>query len=730
VTTQQSLGRAAASTAGSKTRTSYINHENTLSAFDFPATHVATEAFEPVLSAAQSKGESWLGLNFFSKFDGVQGAAALRPLVRLRLAVALDVSGSMASSFDNDMSYSSWGQFRASNNENAKLEVAKQCLLAVARQLEPGDELGVVLFNHTHEVLVPLTTVGAKPAQFRTALAKKLQDVCAGGGTDLAEGFQAALDLFGQQPANSRTTRTPRTAGKGKGRKKSATAATAAVTAASSSASEGDSQVTVSRVLFLTDMQSDQHDEDAVLALASAAAADSTTKRNRNAEAKSTGPIYTSITGIGVDLSVGAVRALSQTPGGRYGSVASAAEFSRVAGSDTMLVHEAVPVAFDITATVVGIDHAVAPPRPPLSSSTSFLPPPPPSSSGSATVEAVRLEAGCGHPEAAAVKPGDTQVTFSSEFAASEKGEPPILLRLSGCDQARGPSGCAVKFTWRNFDGSPGAATLTVPPGLGAEIPALLPSPPSPLVSSSALSVPSSISNTGTGNGSNSNNESAFTNLNIRKALALVRFVDFQESYMTQDNNDVAGAEDDDDYVSIHGSLGARMAPPRRSNMGRSYQWSAPPVQSQQQWPSTRKRKAGAPGTQGAIHEAEADLIEANRLVDRALVAEDWSNRAASARATLLAEVGEVCADASVVPGGNNQAFAETLQQIVDLELADANCLRARAASLGGSDFLGNDSTKNTVRSSDAGSNANKKAISSESGMATRRNSPRKCNGK
>jgi len=290
VTTQQSLGRAAASTAGSKTRTSYINHENTLSAFDFPATHVATEAFEPVLSAAQSKGESWLGLNFFSKFDGVQGAAALRPLVRLRLAVALDVSGSMASSFDNDMSYSSWGQFRASNNENAKLEVAKQCLLAVARQLEPGDELGVVLFNHTHEVL--------------------------------AEGFQAALDLFGQQPANSRTTRTPRTAGKGKGRKKSATAATAAVTAASSSASEGDSQVTVSRVLFLTDMQSDQHDEDAVLALASTAAADSTTKRNRNAEAKSTGPIYTSITGIGVDLSVGAVRALSQTPGGRYGSVA------------------------------------------------------------------------------------------------------------------------------------------------------------------------------------------------------------------------------------------------------------------------------------------------------------------------------------------------------------------------------------------------------------------------
>ena len=678
MTTQQTLGRAAASGVGRKTRTSYINHENTLSAFDFPTTRVATEPFEPVLSAAQSKGESWLGLNFFSKFDGVQGAAALRSLVRLRIAVALDVSGSMASSFDNDSSHGSWGQFRTSNNENAKLEVAKQCLLAVAKQLEPGDELGVVLFNHDQEVLMPLTTVGANPAQFRATLAEELKNVHSGGGTDLAGGFQAALHLFGPsaKPATNQTARG------GKGRKKASTTAGAAAT---SSASGVDSRVVVSRVLFLTDMQSGQNDEDEVLALASGAAATAPVANHTSStHSKSTGPIFTSITGIGVDLSVGAVRALSQTPGGRYASVASAAEFKLVAGANTLLVPEVAPVAFGITAAV-GMGNAGAPA--PSSSSTSSPPPPPPSS-GPGSSETVRFEAGCGHPEAAAVKPGDKQVTFSSEFAASAKGDPPILLRLSGCDQARGFSGCLVKFTWRNFDGSPGEATISAPQ-----------------LSPSVLPMKSSSNAAGTGNGnsnSNSNNEEGvFSDLNLRKALALVRFVDFQEEYMTQDNNASDDEDDDEDGHQSMYSLGASMAPFRRyTNVS----------QPQQGFGFRNKRKAGAPHEQGAIQVAD-------RLATRAMAAEDWSKRAATARATLLTEVEEVCGDASVAPGGSNQAFAETLQQIVDLELSDANRLRTEAASHCGGE-LGNNSNKNNTRSETG---------LSESGVRTRKTLPRKC---
>jgi hypothetical protein len=115
--------------------------------------------------------------------------------------------------------------------------------------------------------------------------------------------------------------------------------------------------------------------------------------------------------------------------------------------------------------------------------------------------------------------------------------------------------------------------------------------------------------------------------LGIRKAIALVRFVDFQETYMTDDRN---GDGDDDSDDDDDGNAGAPSA---------------------------------------------ADLTA------RAEAAERWASRAAAARAALLAEVGAACGDGSVFPGAGNASFGETLEQVATLEAKDASALRARAAA-------------------------------------------------
>lgn len=95
---QQVVGHASGS-AGGKARTSYINHENTLAEFSFPRGASggagAAASLAPILASASERGETWLGVNFASVYDGA-GAAALRSRVRLRIVVVLDYSGSMA----------------------------------------------------------------------------------------------------------------------------------------------------------------------------------------------------------------------------------------------------------------------------------------------------------------------------------------------------------------------------------------------------------------------------------------------------------------------------------------------------------------------------------------------------------------------------------------------------------------------------------------------------------
>jgi len=114
------------------------------------------------------------------------------------------------------------------------------------------------------------------------------------------------------------------------------------------------------RVLFLTDMLSGPDDEDSVLNLADAAAlrtpnsflttigseegtkeGEKGTKKQRREsveekemESKSLPNIFTTVVGIGVDLSVGSVERISSTRGGRYMSVMSGDEFEKTVAKE------------------------------------------------------------------------------------------------------------------------------------------------------------------------------------------------------------------------------------------------------------------------------------------------------------------------------------------------------------------------------------------------------------
>ncbi|MDB2283262.1 VWA domain-containing protein [Halorubrum ezzemoulense] len=112
---------------------------------------------------------------------------------RLDLVAVLDVSGSMDSSFDAYY-YDEHGRKReAEDGAATKLDAATQSLCALTEQLHDEDRLGVVLYNHRAHVAKPLRDVGATDMP---AIRRHIREIAAGGSTNLADGFEAAVDML------------------------------------------------------------------------------------------------------------------------------------------------------------------------------------------------------------------------------------------------------------------------------------------------------------------------------------------------------------------------------------------------------------------------------------------------------------------------------------------------------------------------------------------------------
>jgi Ca-activated chloride channel family protein len=112
---------------------------------------------------------------------------------RLDLVAVLDVSGSMDSSFDAYY-YDEHGRKRESEDDVAtKLDAATQSLCALTEQLHDEDRLGVVLYNHRAHVAKPLRDIGTTDMP---AIRRHICELAAGGSTNLADGFEAAVDML------------------------------------------------------------------------------------------------------------------------------------------------------------------------------------------------------------------------------------------------------------------------------------------------------------------------------------------------------------------------------------------------------------------------------------------------------------------------------------------------------------------------------------------------------
>eukprot|EP01047_Picozoa_sp_COSAG01_P076071 COSAG01_NODE_13238_length_1615_cov_1.255277_1_plen_409_part_10 len=312
MTSQQAVGRRSASAraaapgsggaaagASASNKASFINYENTLSQFSFPvAAAQDTAPFAAHLSAGvdESSGAAHFGVAFSSKYDGVGIATHADEIPALDVVVVMDISGSMGCNFSND------GGDRWRSGGVTKLDVAKRALVAISKKLRPQDALGVVLFNHDQHVMQPLTSVaGMNQRDFQ----RKVSALRPTGGTRLAQGLGAGIGVLGAKEE-----------------------------------SEGDG-ARLRRAIFLTDMQSSQQDEDQVLSVLTKAATST-----------SAVPIHTTVVGVGVDLSVGTVGAISAVAGARYSSVASAAEFEASVAED--FLHDVLPVAFNIQLEFLG----------------------------------------------------------------------------------------------------------------------------------------------------------------------------------------------------------------------------------------------------------------------------------------------------------------------------------------------------------------------------------------
>ena len=126
-TSGQAVGNGSVGAVANRSKTSFVNTENTFNefTFDVPGREAVSiaDTLVPKLSVAHADGSSYLGVSFASGLDGT-GMIQARDHMRLRLSLVLDISGSMGCSFDGGGGFGGGFGFGGPS----KLDVAKQCI--------------------------------------------------------------------------------------------------------------------------------------------------------------------------------------------------------------------------------------------------------------------------------------------------------------------------------------------------------------------------------------------------------------------------------------------------------------------------------------------------------------------------------------------------------------------------------------------------------------------------
>jgi Ca-activated chloride channel family protein len=226
----------------------------------------------------------------------------------LNLMLVLDISGSMSAPFDT-YSYDRFkGQAEAAEQEGdrrmAKIDAAKEALIALLDHLNPDDRFGLVLFDqYAYTALVP------RPVARRDMAAIKghIRDLRPMGGTNLDAGLAQATSLM-------------------------------------QGARDSDPETFENRIVFMT---------DAMPNLGSTSDAAFLARLRDNAAIR----LYSTVIGIGLDFNTALVEKITKARGANYYSVHSPGEFRKRldAEFDDMVT----PLVFDLALRVTSSGYKI-----------------------------------------------------------------------------------------------------------------------------------------------------------------------------------------------------------------------------------------------------------------------------------------------------------------------------------------------------------------------------------
>ena len=178
----------------------------------------------------------------------------------------------------------------------SKIAVAKECILSLTKQLRGDDYLSVVVFNTEAMVIQPLS---AWKDIDDIAFSKTISKLKANGGTKLSKALAKGEEVIRGSP-------------------------------------EGDNRY--SRICILTDMIAQENQDEKSFIT--------------NVKQFSTESVYTTIVGVGMDLTKTTVTESSKTPGCNYCNVRSDDDFRNL--MDTEFAYLVTPIAFNVKVEIGG----------------------------------------------------------------------------------------------------------------------------------------------------------------------------------------------------------------------------------------------------------------------------------------------------------------------------------------------------------------------------------------
>jgi Ca-activated chloride channel family protein len=273
--------------------------------FDNNITKEAKHLFEPSYTSSKSDnpltGQKEIYLSIGLNSNLTQASFQRK---KLNLTIVLDISGSMSSNF-NDYYYNRLRRIKSrldtdteededEYDNRSKMEIAKECIIALTKHLKDHDRLAVVLYDNSSYLAKPLNLVGNTDME---AIRNHINQITPQGGTNMYTGIKTATQLYDKLD-------------------------------------NYDPQEYDNRIIFLTDAMPNTQvtDENTLWGL-----------MKTNSEKK----IYTSFIGVGVDLNNELISYITKTPGANYFSVHNAEEFKK--RMDTQFDYMVTPLVFDLT---------------------------------------------------------------------------------------------------------------------------------------------------------------------------------------------------------------------------------------------------------------------------------------------------------------------------------------------------------------------------------------------